>query len=332
MNNMLAPHTKKEQNTIMFKNILMMAGLVAAVAPAYAAIEWTTDLEAAKTKAAAEGKSILIDFTGSDWCGYCIQLEKQVFNTPEFASFANDQFVYVQVDVPSNPAKIGAELYNKNQELCKQYKIAGFPTIMVMSPEGYVIGGFVGGSNMQRTKDSLSAALANAGKLKQAQQLQGSEQAKLMAEIHFSLPSDLQAANDAMVQVISEADTDNVTGVKDLAKAAKELEELEKKLYTTARNPEKAIPFIDEALKTCYPANRERLLEYKGQAIMAIINNKLQVAKDVKDIEEIKSLMLQLVDCAPADRKEAFRMKIEKDFANPEKVLKSIEQQRADRR
>lgn len=329
---MLALNAKKEQNRAMFKNILMMAGLVAAVAPAYAAIEWTTDLEAAKTKAAAESKSILIDFTGSDWCGYCIQLEKQVFNTPEFASFANDQFVFVQIDIPNNVSKIGAELYSKNQELCKQYKISGFPTIMVMSPEGYVIGGFVGGSNMQRTKDSLSAALANAGKLKQALQLQGSEKAKLMAEIHFSLPSDLQGANEAMVQAISEADADNVTGVKDLAKAAKEIEDLEKKLYTTARNPEKAIPMIDEALKTCYPSNREKLLELKGQAIMAIINNKLQVATEVKDIEEIKALMMQLVDCAPADRKETFRKKIEKDFADPEKVLKSIEQQRANRR
>ena len=310
----------------------MMAGLVAAVAPAYAAIEWTTDLEAAKTKAAAEGKSILIDFTGSDWCGYCIQLEKQVFNTPEFASFANDQFVYVQVDVPSNPAKIGAELYNKNQELCKQYKIAGFPTIMVMSPEGYVIGGFVGGSNMQRTKDSLSAALANAGKLKQAQQLQGSEQAKLMAEIHFSLPSDLQAANDAMVQVISEADTDNVTGVKDLAKAAKELEELEKKLYTTARNPEKAIPFIDEALKTCYEVNREELLMLKSQVIMAMVNARLQTADSIEEVEAIKALMMQLVDCAPADRKDQFRQRIEKQFGDPAAVLEQIRKQRAQRK
>ena len=52
----------------------------------------------------------------------------------------------------------------------------------------------------------------------------------------------------------------------------------------------------------------------------------------IKDVEEIKSLMMQLVDCAPADRKEAFRKKIEKDFADPAKVLKSIEQQRANRR
>ncbi len=316
----------------MFKNILMMAGLVAAVAPAYAAIEWTTDLDAAKAKAAAEGKAILIDFTGSDWCGYCIRLEKEVFNTPEFASFANDHFLYVQVDIPNNVSKIGTELYNKNQQLCKQYKISGFPTIMVMSPEGYITGGFVGGSNMQRTKDSLSAALSNGEKLKQALKLQGSEKAKLMAEIHFSLPADLQNANEAMVKDIADADTDNVTGIKDLAKAAQELETIEKQLYATARTPEKALPIIDEALKTCYPSNREKLLEYKGQAIMAMVNSKLQVAETEADVTAIKELMMQLVECAPADRKEVFRKKIEKDFADPAKLLKRIETQRANRR
>lgn len=312
----------------MFKNILYVTGLAAAVAPAFAALEWSTDLDAARTRAAAEGKSVLIDFTGSDWCGYCIQLKKNVFDTPEFEAFAKDKFLFVEIDVPQNVSRIGEELYNKNQQLCKQYKIAGFPTIMLMSPEGYVIGGFVGGANMARVKDCLNTAQANAEKVVAAQKLQGSEKAKLLAEVHASLARDLKPANTLMVQAIAEADVDNVTGMKDMAKAAAQMEELEAKLNATGGNAQKALPIINEAIKNAYPVNMEDMLMVKGQIIMALVNSKLQVADSVEDVEAIRDLMNELVECAPADRKEIFRQKIEQDFGNPAATLKKIREQR----
>lgn len=312
----------------MFKNILYVTGLAAAVAPAFAALEWSTDLDAARTRAAAEGKSVLIDFTGSDWCGYCIQLKKNVFDTPEFEAFAKDKFLFVEIDVPQNVSRIGEELYNKNQQLCKQYKIAGFPTIMLMSPEGYVIGGFVGGANMARVKDCLNTAQANAEKVVAAQKLQGSEKAKLLAEVHASLARDLKPANTLMVQAIAEADVDNVTGMKDMAKAAAQMEELEAKLNATGGNAQKALPIINEAIKNAYPVNMEDMLMVKGQIIMALVNSKLQVADSVEDVEAIRDLMNELVECAPADRKEIFRQKIEQDFGDPAATLKKIREQR----
>lgn len=316
----------------MLKNIFYTIGLAATVAPAFAAIEWTTDLDAAKSRAAAEGKSVLADFTGSDWCGYCIQLKKNVFDTPEFEAFAKNDFLFVEIDVPRDVKRIGQELYNKNQQLCKQFKISGFPTIMVISPEGYIIGGFVGGSNMARTKDCLTAAKANAQKVAQAAKLQGSAKAQLLAEVHTSLPYDLKAANTAMVQAIAEADTDNVTGMKDAAKAAAQMEEIHAKLNATRGNAEKALPIVNEALKTAYPINREELLMTKSQIIMALVNSKLQVADSIEDVEAIQLLMLELVECAPADRKETFRKRVEKDFGDPAAVLDKIRKQRANRR
>ncbi len=312
----------------MFKNILYMTGLAAAVAPAFAAIEWTTDLDAARTRAAAEGKSVLVDFTGSDWCGYCIQLKKNVFDTPAFESFAKDDFVFVEIDVPSDVNRIGQELYNKNSQLCEQYKISGFPTIMIMSPEGYIIGGFVGGANMARVQDSLNKAKENAAKVKEAEKLEGSAKALKLAEVQASLASDLKIANTAMIQVIADADVDNVTGMKDMAKATAQMEELEEKLNATNGNPEKALPIINEAIATAYPVNLETMLQVKGQIIIALANGKLQKADSEEDIEAIHQLMLELVDCAPADRKEAFRKKIEKDFADPAGMLKEIRAQR----
>lgn len=312
----------------MFKNILYATGLAAAVAPAFAALEWTTDLDAARTRAAAEGKSVLVDFTGSDWCGYCIQLKRNVFDTPEFEAYAKDKFLFVEIDVPQDIKRIGQELYNKNQQLCKQYKISGFPTIMVMSPEGYVIGGFVGGSNMARTKDSLNAAIQNAQKVQAASKLQGVEKAKLLAEVHSSLSADLKAANTAMMNDIAEADVDNVTGMKDLSKASAQMDELQAKLNATHGNAEKALPIINEAIKTAYPINLEDMKMIKGQIIMALVNSKLQVADSIEEVEAVHKLMLELVDCAPADRKEIFRKKIEKDFGDPAAMLERIRKTR----
>ncbi len=315
----------------MFKNILYATGLAAAVAPAFAALEWTTDLDAARTRAAAEGKSVLVDFTGSDWCGYCIQLKRNVFDTPEFEAYAKDKFLFVEIDVPQDIKRIGQELYNKNQQLCKQYKISGFPTIMVMSPEGYVIGGFVGGSNMARTKDSLNAAIQNAQKVQAAAKLQGVEKAKLLAEVHSSLSADLKAANTAMMAAIAEADVDNVTGMKDLSKASAQMDELQAKLNATHGNAEKALPIINEAIKTAYPINLEDMKMIKGQIIMALVNSKLQVADSIEEVEAVHKLMLDLVDCAPADRKEIFRKKIEKDFGDPAAMLERIRKTRSEK-
>lgn len=316
----------------MLKNILYLTGLAAAVAPAFAALDWTTDLDAARNRAAAEGKSVLVDFTGSDWCGYCIQLKKNVFDKPEFEAFAKNDFLFVEIDVPRDIKRIGQELYNKNQQLCRQYKISGFPTILILSPEGYVVGGFVGGSNMARTKDCLTAAKENAQKVSQAAKLQGSAKAKLLADVHASLPQDLKVANTAMVEAIAEADTDNVTGMKDAAKAGAQMQEIETKLKATRGNAEKALPIVNEALRTAYPINREELLMIKGQIIMALVNNKLQVADSIEEVEEIQLLMLELVECAPADRKETFRKKVEKDFGDPAALLEKIRKQRALRR
>ena len=315
----------------MFKNILYMTGLAAAVAPAFASLEWTTDLDAARTRAAAEGKSVLVDFTGSDWCGYCIQLKKNVFDQPEFENFAKNDFLFVEIDIPNDVKRVGQELYNKNRQLCEQYKIAGFPTIMIMSPEGYIIGGFVGGANMARVQDALNKAKENAAKVKEAEKLEGSAKALKLAEVHATLASDLKPANAAMIQVIAEADVDNVTGMKDMAKATAQMEELEKKLNSTNGDPEKALPIINEAIATAYPVNLETMLQVKGQIIVALANGKLQKADSVEDIEAIHQLMLELIECAPADRKEAFRKKIEKDFADPAAMLKKIRAQRSGR-
>jgi len=99
---------------------------------------WMTDFKAAKAKAAAENKPILVDFTGSDWCGWCIKLDKEVFSQAAFQEYAEEELVLVELDFP-RAKKQSAELKAQNEALAQHYGIRGFPTILVLSPEGKLI-------------------------------------------------------------------------------------------------------------------------------------------------------------------------------------------------
>src|SRR5688572_9113126 len=104
-----------------------------------AELEWLTDLPKAQAKAKAENKLVMLDFTGSDWCGWCIKLNKDVFSKPEFAEYAKKNLVLVEVDFPRKK-KLSAEQQKANQALGQKYKIRGYPTIVVLDKEGTKVG------------------------------------------------------------------------------------------------------------------------------------------------------------------------------------------------
>ncbi len=104
-----------------------------------AAEAWLTDLPKAQAEAKAEKKLVLLDFTGSDWCGWCIKLHKEVFSTPEFAEYAKKNLVLVEVDFP-NKKKQTTELKKANDVLQQKYGVRGYPTIIVLNGEGKKVG------------------------------------------------------------------------------------------------------------------------------------------------------------------------------------------------
>ena len=117
-----------------------VAALLATAALSFSAdAEWMTDFEAAKAKAKAEKKVLLLDFTGSDWCGWCIKLDKEVFSTSEFKSYAKDNLVLVEVDFPHNKRQT-KKLQEQNEKLQTEHKVQGYPTIIVLNAEGKKVG------------------------------------------------------------------------------------------------------------------------------------------------------------------------------------------------
>src|SRR5438034_573153 len=102
-------------------------------------LQWLTDLPKAQAKAKEEKKLVLMDFTGSDWCPWCIKLSKEVFSQAEFADYAKKNLVLVEVDFPRKKQQ-NEELKKANQALEEKYNIKGYPTIIVLDSEGKKVG------------------------------------------------------------------------------------------------------------------------------------------------------------------------------------------------
>ena len=98
-------------------------------------VNWMTDFTAAQKKAKDEKKLVLMDFTGSDWCGWCIKLNKEVFTTKEFSDYAKDNLVMVEVDFPRRK-QLSDDQKKANEKLQSKYGAEGFPTIVVLNSEG----------------------------------------------------------------------------------------------------------------------------------------------------------------------------------------------------
>lgn len=100
---------------------------------------WHDSMQSAMEASAQTGKPILADFTGSDWCGWCVKLKKDVFETSEFKQWARDNVVLLELDYPKHVNQPTA-VKQQNAELKSRYKISGFPTVMLLSSDGEPIG------------------------------------------------------------------------------------------------------------------------------------------------------------------------------------------------
>jgi len=100
------------------------------------------NLQDALKKAKVENKTVLINFSGSDWCRSCILLEKTILNSSEFQEFATKNLVILNADFPRlKKNKLPKEQVEINEKLAAQYNPKGqFPTVILMDSNGKVLG------------------------------------------------------------------------------------------------------------------------------------------------------------------------------------------------
>ena len=127
---------KLRPNVVMQIKLLAVIGMLGGLlAPAQAELKWLTDFEEGKKAAAESGKTLLVDFTGSDWCHWCIQLKEEVLSQDAFEVVA-EKYVLVELDFPHAEGLISPEQRGKNEALAQKLGVRGFPSIILFDEKG----------------------------------------------------------------------------------------------------------------------------------------------------------------------------------------------------
>lgn len=203
--------------------------------------EWMTDFAAAKEKAAKEDKKMLVDFTGSDWCGWCIRLNKEVFVHEEFKKGVADKFVLVEIDFPKDKSNISEATQKQNSELKNLYSVRGYPTILLLDAEGrpFAQTGYQKGGpenyvthldGLLEKGDAIQAALDAGAKL------EGLEKARAYVTAINLVPEGQQIHYSDIIDQISPLDPEDSTGFLARKETAKKIKGLNDEVNALYRN------------------------------------------------------------------------------------------------
>lgn len=105
---------------------------------------WGEDYESAKATAEKSGKLILLAFSGSDWCGWCVKMEKDIYSDSKFIKQAKKKFVLLMIDNPRNKSILSPLAQKQNPELVSQFQIRGYPSTVIVRPSGEEVRRFGG--------------------------------------------------------------------------------------------------------------------------------------------------------------------------------------------
>ena len=119
--------------------LIMMLILISSTTVFSQEITWYENYEEAKTVVQDSGKTLLINFTGSDWCPWCIKLKDEVFDKESFNKYAKENLVLMIADFPKRKV-LANEIKIQNQQLASKFGVRGFPTVVLLNSELEVIG------------------------------------------------------------------------------------------------------------------------------------------------------------------------------------------------
>ena len=142
----LAPGSNRiEDGGVKTPRVFLVAAAVSLVFASLTRAEsdWLHDYNKAQEEAKANHKLLFLNFTGSDWCGWCIKFDKDVLSQPQFKNYAHDNLVLVELDFPRRKSQ-PTEEKKQNVQLAQQYEVLGFPTVVVLNSNGQKVWQFDG--------------------------------------------------------------------------------------------------------------------------------------------------------------------------------------------
>lgn len=299
----------------MKKTLLASLALAATASLATAGGDnWMTDFEAAKKKAAAENKDLLVDFTGSDWCGWCIKLNKEVFQHDPFKKGVADKFVLVELDFPRDTSKLSKETQEQNAKLQEKYEVRGFPTILLLDSKGlpYARTGYQAGGPEKYVAhlDELRAKRVKRDEaLAAAAKLSGTEKAKALVKALDAVPEDYHSYYADLIAEVEKLDPKDETGFVAKQKRKQALAGVQQAVDAASRSgdTDAAIAKVDKFIA-----------DYKvtGEEKQQVLGLKMDPLLRHKKFDEAGKVIEAIIAAAPesqyAKHAEAFKPRLEK--------------------
>ncbi len=283
---------------IMKKTILASLLLALTVSLSTAAgDEWMTDFEAVKQKAAAENKDLLINFTGSDWCSWCIKLVDEVFKHDAFKKGVADNFVLVELDFPQDKSKLDESTQKQNEILQEKYSIQGFPTILLLDDQGrpYAQTGYQAGGP-EKYLAHLDKLLAIKTKrdeaLMAAEKLEGPAKAKSLVEALKLLPEGQLNHYSKITQQIAALDPSDESGFVAGQKLKEAADTLNKEYMTAVRSGknDEAIAMVDKFIAD---------FQITGEKKQSMLGMKMNPLLASQQFDQAAELLDEIVALAP---------------------------------
>lgn len=309
--------------------LTLLAASAAIIMPTAQATDmWLTDFAEARAKAQAEQKPIVLDFTGSDWCGWCMTMRRMVLNTPEFYTYARDKFVLMEVDLPRNTSKMTKAQIQQNQALVNQYKINTFPTVLVITADGQFIGGFTGGrTDLPSVMQPLDLAFTNATLLKQAATQTGLAKAQTLKTFYWNMPGTIRRDMKELRKEIAELDPQNVTGMHTELQDLDLIESI--KAARLRMGDDAAVKLIIQSMSNVSEAHRGDMLQLLADCLNNRIQQTRENADSLADIENMRRDNLMLIDyCLPSESRKRATDRLNAEFSNPQAMLEELRSER----
>ena len=308
-------------NSGMIRKTWICTLLAAAVAAPAFSLDWVTDFDAAKAQAAKEGKAVLVDFTGSDWCGFCIKLKKEVFDSPEFDAYAKDKFVCLEIDLPQGD-KISEEQKKINEELSELYNVDGFPSIFVMTPQGYVVGGFCGFRALPEVQKALDAGLANAKAIADAEKQGNEAQVDAIFKVWQGLGDELAGSAQQLRDDLVKLDVNDRCGLRARKQAEEEIRDLQKQLQDCVQEAgskglKDALALLESKQGSLMEQNRHAAIQIKTSMMFL----SCETQEDLNRMRDTLVAELKALDPAKYDAEQ-----IEQDIQRITQIAKDGQQ------
>ncbi len=272
-------------------------------APPTDAEGWTEDVVAARMYARANDLDIIYDFTGSDWCTWCIRLHDEVFSTDEFKDEAPKHFVLVKLDFPRRSPQ-SEEIRKRNAELRDKFGVRGYPTILLLDSSGKVYGktGYRRGgaeAYLSHLEQMRQVRIERDKYMAAAEKLKGVKRAEALDKALSALANDVvMMAYTDVVEEIVKLDAEGKAGLKSkyepmLKQAAMESDL--QRLQSAARggDAQAVLDIVDEIIKKHTP---------EGEMLQRLLVMKMQGHRAAGDIDAARGAATAAIKAAPNSR------------------------------